>query len=250
MYGENPEDVMYYLTVYNEPIVQPAEPEDVDVEGILRGIYLLKEGSFEGVGEDARRAQLLASGVGVPWALEAQELLARDWGVAADVWTVTSWNELRRDGLRCDEQTFLHPGEGNAGAVRHPEAPGRPGPVVAVSDYMRAVPDQIRQWVPQRRSPRSAPTASASPTPGPRPAGSSRSTDRRSWSARSSSWPPRRGRPELAGPGGREVPAPRCHGGHDRFGRRRRLNRCEPRMLWGSLIAWPRQCFRAWGRSG
>ena len=75
MYGENPEDVIYYITVYNEPMVQPAEPENVDVEGILKGMYLLKEGSFEGVGQDARRAQLLASGVGVAWALEAQELL-------------------------------------------------------------------------------------------------------------------------------------------------------------------------------
>ncbi|GAE70848.1 pyruvate dehydrogenase E1 component [Cutibacterium acnes JCM 18916] len=60
MYGENAEDVMYYLTVYNEPIVQPAEPEGVDAEGIVKGMYLLSKGSFEGVGEDARRVQLLA----------------------------------------------------------------------------------------------------------------------------------------------------------------------------------------------
>jgi pyruvate dehydrogenase E1 component len=148
MYGEDPEDVIYYLTVYNEPMVQPAEPANVDVEGIVRGLYLLAEGSFEGVGSDARRAQLLASGVGVPWALEAQELLKRDFGVVADVWSVTSWNELRRDGLRYDQQRFRHPDQS-------PELPwvtqklsGRPGPVIAVSDYMRGVQDQIQNWVP------------------------------------------------------------------------------------------------------
>ena len=148
MYGEHPEDVFYYLTVYNEPFPQPAEPENVDVEGILKGMYLLSEGSFDGVGEDARRAQLLASGVGVPWALEAQELLKRDFGVVADVWSVTSWTELRRDGLACDEQRFLHHGEGNPVPWVTQKLQGRPGPVVAVSDYMRQVQDQIANWVP------------------------------------------------------------------------------------------------------
>ncbi|CAL8977812.1 Pyruvate dehydrogenase E1 component [Propionicimonas sp. T2.31MG-18] len=148
MYGEKPEDVIYYLTVYNEPMPQPAEPENVDAEGIVRGMYLLKEGSFEGVGEDARRAQLLASGVGVAWALEAQELLKRDFGVVADVWSVTSWNELRRDGLACDEQRFLHPGQDNPVPWVTQKLQGRPGPVIAVSDYMRQVQDQILNWVP------------------------------------------------------------------------------------------------------
>lgn len=148
MYGEKPEDLIYYLTVYNEPMPQPAEPENVDAEGIVRGMYLLKEGSFEGVGEDARRAQLLASGVGVAWALEAQELLKRDFGVVADVWSVTSWNELRRDGLACDEQRFLHPGEDNPVPWVTQKLQGRPGPVIAVSDYMRQVQDQILNWVP------------------------------------------------------------------------------------------------------
>src|SRR5690606_36153096 len=99
MYGPSPEDIMYYLTVYNEPYVQPAEPENVDAEGILRGMYKLKDGSFDGVGQDARRAQILASGVAVPWALEAQELLKADYGLVADVSSVTSWDEPRRQGL-------------------------------------------------------------------------------------------------------------------------------------------------------
>src|SRR5690606_7436223 len=107
MYGEgDPRDpnVMYYLTVYNEPMIQPAEPEDVDVDGILRGIHRVHVADGEGP-----RAQILASGVGVPWALEASELLAQDWGVRADVWSVTSWNELRRDGLAAEEHNFLYP---------------------------------------------------------------------------------------------------------------------------------------------
>jgi len=149
MYGDAPEDVIYYLTVYNEPGVQPAEPEGVDVEGILRGMHRIRPGSDEGLGGEAPRVQLLASGVGVAWAVEAQELLRDDFGVVADVWSVTSWNELRRDGLAADEQAFLHPGE----PVRVPYVTERlrdaRGPVVAVSDYMRAVQDQIGQWVPQ-----------------------------------------------------------------------------------------------------
>jgi pyruvate dehydrogenase E1 component len=152
MYGESPEDVFYYLTVYNEPILQPAEPENVDVEGILRGMYLLS-GSGGGDGDERPRAQILASGVAVPWALEAQQLLRDDWGVAADVWSVTSWSQLRRDGLRCDERAYFAPRD-------EPEVPyvtqrlsRAPGPVVAVSDYMRAVPDQIRPWVPQEFAP-------------------------------------------------------------------------------------------------
>jgi pyruvate dehydrogenase E1 component len=145
MYGESPEDVYYYLTVYNEPMVQPAEP--VDVVGVLRGMYLLRPADEPG--GDRPRGQILASGVAVPWALEAQQLLRDDWGVAADVWSVTSWSELRRDGLRCDEQAFLQPGTQAPTPFVTQRLEGRPGPVVAVSDYMRQVPDQIRQWVPQ-----------------------------------------------------------------------------------------------------
>ncbi len=148
MYGDNPENVIYYLTVYNEPNVQPKEPEDVDHEGILRGMYLLARGSGDGLGEDARRVQLLASGVGVPWALEAQELLREDWGVVADVWSVTSWGELRRDGLAADAQAFLHPEQEQQVAYVTQRLQDAPGPVIAVSDYMRQVQDQIGPWVP------------------------------------------------------------------------------------------------------
>ena len=152
MYGSGQEgdaaNLIYYLTVYNEPIVQPAEPEGVDVEGILKGMYKLSSANTEGWSHTPARAQLLASGVGVQWALEAQKLLADDWGVAADVWSVTSWNELRRDGLAADEQEFLRPDEERRVPWVTKCLDGTEGPVVAVSDYMRAVQDQIREWVP------------------------------------------------------------------------------------------------------
>jgi pyruvate dehydrogenase E1 component len=141
-------NVIYYLTVYNEPMPQPAEPENVDREGILRGMYLCAPAVRDGLADDAPRVQLLASGVGVPWALEAQELLRQDWGVAADVWSVTSWNELRRDGLAADEQAYLHPERERRVPWVTQKLQGTEGPVVAVSDWMRAVQDQIREWVP------------------------------------------------------------------------------------------------------
>ncbi|MEJ2578015.1 MAG: pyruvate dehydrogenase (acetyl-transferring), homodimeric type, partial [Kineosporiaceae bacterium] len=148
MFGEPGENVIYYLTVYNEPIPQPAEPDGLDVEGVLRGMYLLAP---HGTAEDEKRprAQILASGVAVPWALEAQQLLREDCGVAADVWSVTSWSQLRRDGLDCDEAAFRHPEEPAATPYVTQRLGDAPGPVVAVSDYLRAVPDQIRPWVPQ-----------------------------------------------------------------------------------------------------
>ena len=145
MYGPDSDDrnVIYYLTVYNEPIIQPAAPEETDVEGIIKGIYLLKPAEIDGP-----RAQLLASGVAVPWALEAQRLLAEDWGVSADVWSVTSWNELRRDGLAAEEEAFLDPSSGGRTPFVAQQMAGATGPIVAVSDYMKAVPDQIRQFLP------------------------------------------------------------------------------------------------------
>ena len=138
---------MYYLTIYNEPYVQPAEPEGLDVSGLLAGMYRYAEGPAV---EGGKKAQVLASGVAVPWALRAQELLANDWGISADVWSVTSWTELRRDGLAADEHNFLHPDQEPRTAYLTQKLQGAQGPVVAVSDYMHAVQDQIRPWVPQR----------------------------------------------------------------------------------------------------
>ena len=142
--GAHPDpNIMYYLTVYNEPLVMPAEPDDLDVDGVLRGIYRLKSGPFNGP-----KAQLLASGVAVPWALEAQQLLADDWGVSADVWSVTSWTELRRDGLATAEFNFLNPSEERRVPYVTEKLRSAVGPFVAVTDFMHAVPDQIRAFVP------------------------------------------------------------------------------------------------------
>jgi pyruvate dehydrogenase E1 component len=144
MYGDSPENIFYYLTLYNEPYLQPAEPDGVDVEGILAGLHRYSPAA-EG---DGPKAQLLASGVAVQWALEAQRLLQTDWNVQADVWSVTSWNELRRDGLAADEHNFLEPEDD----VRVPYVTRKleqaQGPFIAVSDFMRAVQDQIAPWVP------------------------------------------------------------------------------------------------------
>ena len=143
MYGENSENIYYYMTVYNEPYMQPAEPDNLDLEGLLKGIYL-----YAGASKQRKKnAQILASGVGVNWALKAQKLLAEDWGVAASVWSVTSWNELRRDGLEVDRHNMLNPKDKKSAYV-YDKLRGTHGPVIAVSDFMRAVQDQISPWVP------------------------------------------------------------------------------------------------------
>jgi pyruvate dehydrogenase E1 component len=146
MYGpdsENP-NVMYYLTVYNEPMLQPAEPDDVDIDGIVRGLHQVARAD-----RDGPRVQLLGSGVSVPWVLEAARLLDRDWGVAADVWSVTSWTELRRDGLAAEEHNFLHPEEQRRIPYVTQKLSGATGPVIATTDYASDVPDQIRQFLPR-----------------------------------------------------------------------------------------------------
>jgi pyruvate dehydrogenase E1 component len=148
MYGSTPEhpqgeDVFYYLTVYNEPIRQPAEPENVDAEGIVRGLYRYSTGE-----KGTIPAQILASGVAMPWALEAQKILAEEWNVKADVWSATSWNELRREAVDAEEHNLLHPEEEQRVPYVTRKLQNADGPKVAVSDWMRSVPDQIARWVP------------------------------------------------------------------------------------------------------
>jgi pyruvate dehydrogenase E1 component len=137
------ENVIYYLTVYNEPYVQPAEPDGLDVDGVLRGTYRYAASPRE----DGPQVRLLASGVAVPWALQARGMLAEQWGVGAEVWSVTSWGELRRDGVECEQHNLVHP-DAQTRVPYVTRALGEGAPVVAVSDWMRAVPDLIRQWVP------------------------------------------------------------------------------------------------------
>ena len=145
MYGGEHEDpnVIYYITVYNEPMLHPAEPEGVDVEGIVRGIHRVREASA-----GTHSAQILASGVAVPWALEAQELLAKDWDVAADVWSVTSWSELHRDGVAADKHNFENFSSEPRTSYLTNKLADAEGPKVAVSDWTTDVPEQIRPYVP------------------------------------------------------------------------------------------------------
>ncbi|PMC75378.1 pyruvate dehydrogenase (acetyl-transferring), homodimeric type [Brachybacterium sp. UMB0905] len=147
MYGEDDrlQEVFYYLTVYNEPIIQPKEPEDLDVEGLLKGMYVVSPAQ-EGEGPEV---QLMASGVGVPWALHAQEMLGKDWGVRASVWSVTSWTEMRKDALEAEKHNLLHPEDQRTPWISE-RLQGLEGPFVATSDYDFAVPDMIRQWIPGR----------------------------------------------------------------------------------------------------
>jgi pyruvate dehydrogenase E1 component len=147
MYGENSENIYYYITVYNEPYLHPEEPANLDVEGLLKGIYLFRSGERQ----RKKNAQILASGVAVNWALKAQDLLQKDWGVSADVWSVTSWNELRRDGLAVDRHNLLNPSSKKS-AYLTDRIKDAQGPVIAVSDYMRTVQDQIAPWIPQQFS--------------------------------------------------------------------------------------------------
>ena len=147
MYGENSENIYYYITVYNEPYLHPEEPANLDVEGLLKGIYLFRSGERQ----RKKNAQILASGVAVNWATKAQELLQKDWGVSADVWSVTSWNELRRDGLAVDRHNLLNPSSKKS-AYLTDRMKDAQGPVIAVSDYMRTVQDQIAPWIPQQFS--------------------------------------------------------------------------------------------------
>jgi pyruvate dehydrogenase E1 component len=148
MFGENPENVFFYITVYNEPYVQPPEPPNFDPEGLLRGIYRYQPAKER----RANTAHLLASGVAMPSTLKAAEILAAEWDVAADVWSVTSWTELNRDGVAIEKEKLRHPdrpaGTAYVTQVLSEACSDKTGPFIAVSDWMRAVPEQIRPWVP------------------------------------------------------------------------------------------------------
>jgi pyruvate dehydrogenase E1 component len=138
------EDVFYYITLMNENYTHPAMPEGVQ-EQILRGMYLLREGPKR---SKKPRVQLLGSGTILREAMAAAELLESDFGVLADVWSVTSFTELRRDGLEVERWNMLHPTEKPRQAYVSQCLGRRGGPVVASTDYIKAYPDQIRQWVP------------------------------------------------------------------------------------------------------
>jgi pyruvate dehydrogenase E1 component len=143
MIGEQ-ENVFYYITCMNENYRHPAMPAGVE-DGILKGMYLLQVGS-----QGKIRAQLMGSGTILREVIGAAQLLYKDFGIPADVWSVTSFNELRRDALEVARWNQLHPAEKPRKSYVESCLAGRPGPYVAATDYMKIVPDQIRRWVPGR----------------------------------------------------------------------------------------------------
>jgi pyruvate dehydrogenase E1 component len=144
MYGPEPEDCFYYLTLYNENYPQPAMPEGAE-EGIVRGLYRYRPAATDA----SHRAQILASGPMVLQALEAQRLLAEHHDVAADVWSVTGWKQLRDEAVDCERWNRLHPTEAPHTPYVTQQLGDADGPVVAVSDWVKSVPDTIARFVPQ-----------------------------------------------------------------------------------------------------
>ena len=145
MYRER-EPVFYYITVLNENYTHPAMPEGVE-EGIRRGIYLFREAQAD---KSQPRVQLMGSGAILREVIAAADLLAQDFGVAANVWSVTSFTELRRDGLQVARRNRLHPQAAPERAYVTQQLASHEGPAVAATDYIKTFADQIREFVPMR----------------------------------------------------------------------------------------------------
>ncbi|HJT88847.1 MAG TPA: pyruvate dehydrogenase (acetyl-transferring), homodimeric type, partial [Bryobacteraceae bacterium] len=141
MYKEG-EDRFYYLTLYNENYAMPALPKEVNPEGILKGIY-----RFRAAEKGKAKVQLFGSGPILNEALRAQQILAEKYNVAADVWSVTSYNELRRDALRVERWNRLHPDQPERAPYILQALKGADGPIVAATDYMKVVADQVAPWL-------------------------------------------------------------------------------------------------------
>jgi pyruvate dehydrogenase E1 component len=142
------ESVFYYLTVTNEPLPMPEMPSGQEVrEGILKGLYRFKASEKK---DATLRAQLFGSGTIMFEVLKAQQVLAEKYGVAADVWSVTSYKELYRDANECERWNLLHPGQTPRVPYVTQALKNAPGPFVAASDYMKVLPESIARWVPSR----------------------------------------------------------------------------------------------------
>ncbi|MDT9409264.1 pyruvate dehydrogenase (acetyl-transferring), homodimeric type [Corynebacterium rouxii] len=144
MYGPGRgEDVMYYLTIYNEPISQPAEPENLDVEGLHKGVYL-----YEKADGGEHEVSLLASGIGMQQALRAKEILRDEFNIGANIFSVTSWVELAREGHAKEREALRNPGVEQEEAFATTQLKKGSGPYIAVSDFATDLQEQIRRFVP------------------------------------------------------------------------------------------------------
>jgi pyruvate dehydrogenase E1 component len=148
MYEEQ-QDVYYYITLMNENYPQPAMPPGVE-EGIVKGLYLLRKGAAAGKSGKAPRVQLMGSGTILREVIAAADLLRDDWKVNADLWSATSFNELRRDGMSAERHNLLHPKAPRRKSHLETALDGHPGPVIAATDYMRIYADQVRSHIPRR----------------------------------------------------------------------------------------------------
>ncbi len=149
MYGADPEDVFYYVTLYNENHVMPQRPADVSDEDIINGLYRFSPAPA--VAEGAPRATILASGVILQQALKAQTILAESYGVAAEVYSAPSFQLLRNEALEVEHWNLHNPGAEKVAYVTQVlQEPGAAGPVIGVSDWITAWPDMISRWVPTR----------------------------------------------------------------------------------------------------
>ena len=178
MYQED-EDVFYYLALYNENYAQPPMPEGAE-EGIIKGVYKLR------AGDGKPKAHIWGSGPMVNEALRAQRILAEQYGVQTDVWSVTSYNELRRDALRVERWNRLHPAEPERQPYIIQVMGETEGPIIASTDYMKIVPDQVAPWLGGRLI--SLGTDSGAATAANICAPISRSTPNQSWRRRSPDW--------------------------------------------------------------
>ncbi|MDX9874050.1 MAG: pyruvate dehydrogenase (acetyl-transferring), homodimeric type, partial [Spongiibacteraceae bacterium] len=146
---QDKENCFYYLTVMNENYQQPPMPEGVE-EGIIRGMYLLESVAPAKKSKQQLTVQLMGSGTILREVRAAAELLRDEFGIASDVWSAPSMNELRRDGLQCERLNLLHPEAEPRKPYVTQQLEGREGPVVAATDYMKSYSEQIRPYVPQR----------------------------------------------------------------------------------------------------
>jgi pyruvate dehydrogenase E1 component len=144
---QDQESCFYYITLYNEAYMQPAMPAGVE-EGIVKGLYLYKESEHKA--EKGKRVQLLGSGVLLKDVVRAQSLLAEKFGVAADVWSAPSYVQLRREALEAERWNMLHPDEPARVPYVMSQLSAAEGPIVATSDYMKALPEMIAKWFPER----------------------------------------------------------------------------------------------------
>lgn len=141
---EEQENVFYYITCMNENYAHPEMPSGVE-DGILRGMYLLQVG-----GQGQIRPQLMGSGTILREVIGAAQMLMDDFGIPSDIWSVTSFNELRRDALEVERWNALHPEEKPRVSYIEDKLADRKGPYIAATDYMKIVPDQVQRWIPGR----------------------------------------------------------------------------------------------------